>query len=115
MRDTPALMTCGHTANAQHVLPDGSTEPSCVICDCVTPARPARSTGRTARCGCGRTSPSTYGLPFFEYRGPGSLASIRTCECGYYEQAHPRPTCETFAPRGAFEFDSYYCGHAGWD
>ena len=101
-------------------------------------------TGRTARCayGCGSTRPSDdpRGLAFFEYRGPGSKDATERCKCGFFKCAHEveykqrislpfelkspfgrRKTvvedgkCQGFEPRGAAEFDSYYCGCRGWD
>jgi hypothetical protein len=37
--------------------------------------------------------------------------------CHYYEQAHGKIhlACRNFEPNGAWEFDTYYCGHSGWD
>jgi hypothetical protein len=84
-------------------------------------------TGRLARCSCGKTNPSDKAapgykdLPFFEFRGEGS-SSAALCKCGYAEVAHgcerdlkQRFTCGAYEPRGAWEFDGFYCGHAGWD
>lgn len=92
--------------------------------------------GRTARCACGHESPSSRKLAFFEYRGEGTT-SAEKCVCGYAECAHdpeymktltprrdgtPYPTiverghCKTgFQARGDVGFDSFYCGHGGWD
>jgi len=82
---------------------------------------------RQARCECGRVNPSSEALPgykslpFFEYRGPGSLHATAICKCGYYASAHAeqpgrkRFACDAFESRGAHEFDSFYCGCRGWD
>lgn len=84
--------------------------------------------GRCARCVCGKTTPSDPSLIFFEYRGTGSRVGTETCRhCGYYEVAHKpggnsavkgyrnEHICHGFESRGAFEFDSFYCGCGGWD
>ena len=80
--------------------------------------------GRLARCGCLRTVPSDTALAFFEFRGPGSVIGADSCKnCGYAKVAHTTEVmernkalkCCDFKARGSFEFDSYYCGHAGWD
>lgn len=91
-------------------------------------------TGRVAKCACGKTAPSSDSLDFFGYRGEGSDDAARTCgRCGYYDTAHmthyapgatvPSPRfnvverglCVGFIARGAAPFDTFYCGHAGWD
>lgn len=96
-----------------------------------------RLEGRTARCGCGRTQPSTADhLAFFEFIGEGSRYATQSCRhCGYHDVAHQpehmetlvhiggkrRPTvvedgrCPGFEPAGAHEFDTFYCGCRGWD
>lgn len=91
---------------------------------------PAR---RMARCGCGRTEPSSKDLAFFKDRSDGSEDAVRSCKhCGYFECAHDseamaknvpnnrqtvieRGLCKGFEPHGTYEFDSYYCGCWGWD
>jgi len=82
---------------------------------------------RMARCSCGKIEPSNPATQFgFEYRGPGSRAAVENCgKCGYFECAHelaetgaPHLTHlvdHLFTPHGPYEFDSFYCGHAGWD
>ena len=93
--------------------------------------------GREARCGCGTTCPSSLDLTFFEFRGDGSALALVFCTCGYHAVAHD-PTAEhmarkegkstryenimkrvggvhEFTPRGAQEFDRFYCGCRGWD
>jgi hypothetical protein len=131
------IMTCGHAANA---TVDGV--PCCAICFSVDPVG-ATTPGnteivvgnRTARCTCGVTRPSSERekLAYFQYRGEGSSEATRRCRnCSYYDRAHDphemaknvpsnRRTvvelgeCSGFEPHGAYEFDSFYCGHAGWD
>ncbi len=80
--------------------------------------------GRNAKCGCGRIEPSSTELAFFEFRGDESTAAKYTCKhCGYFEVAHTPEVmarnaalkCTNFEPRGAFEFDVFYCGCRGWD
>lgn len=60
------MLKCGHTANAYRS--DGT--PCCVFCNCSEPAEKIPDlTGREARCPhCGKTRPSDFSLPFFEYR-----------------------------------------------
>lgn len=78
-------------------------------------------TGRQARCSCMRPPrPSDINLPFFEYRGPGSASADDTCHCGFARRAHTDQSLgkrldHEFEPRGDVGFDSYYCGHSGWD
>jgi hypothetical protein len=84
--------------------------------------------GRYAKCACGATRASTSRLAFFEFRGEGSREAINSCKnCGYYEIAHTqessrtqrnvveRGQCPGFEMRGAWEYDSFYCGCRGWD
>lgn len=118
------MMACGHSANAVNMK---TGEPSCAYCVGLTPNAEIRAEtpnleGRMARCGCGRTVPSSLDLPFFEWRGDGSYEATHSCKhCGYFESAHKtgKPHlkhCEhDFEPRGDFGLDAYYCGHAGWD
>ena len=131
----PPMMGCGHAANATS---DG--EPSCVICAGIDPratvvANAPSLAGRSARCSCGATRPSSTSLAFFEFRGEGSRTAREACaHCGYAQVAHtyggnfapPSPSknrnlCinfdppRVFEPRGGQEFDVFYCGHAGWD
>ena len=82
-------------------------------------------TGRTARCTCGKTQPSSRDLAFFQYRGEGSRTAEHSCKnCGYDDTAHTDEVrarhhasnvCLTFERRGDFGFDSYFCGCSGWD
>lgn len=128
------MMACGHAANATN---SKTEEPCCAICvgihegaETVVPGPDL--TGRIAKCTCGRTRPSSEKLAFFEYRGPGSPVATETCKCGYHKKAHDpeymkqnvpsnRETvieqgkCKGFEPRGPMEYDSFYCGHSGWD
>lgn len=81
--------------------------------------------GRTARCTCGALAPSDpQRLAFFEYRGVGMDRPICSVgKCFYVESVHQAinpgtgrlgVTDHAFVPR-VHEFDSWYCGHAGWD
>lgn len=88
------VMKCGHTANSNRLMPDGTKIPSCVICGCIDIAYECTGTsgleGRKAICtqhkqgGDCRPVPSSWDLPFFRYR-PDK------------------------------EYDEYYCGCWGWD
>lgn len=84
---TTPMMMCGHAANATK-----GDQPVCVICcglrhgwDVVDPNH-AMLEGRTARCYCGSTAPSSPTLAFFEH-----------------------------LPDGATGMDRFYCGCRGWD
>lgn len=90
------------------------------------------TTTRQARCACGRTAPSDSPyLAFFEDR---SAPKVGECaHCGYTDIAHERfagrlrdVVAAGTWPRGVTphdfeqrvegrEFDSYYCGHGGWE
>lgn len=84
-------------------------------------------TNRIAKCSCGKEMPSSPALAFFVYCGEGSSRAESTCKvCAYHAVAHERAqdaearhlrhiADHAFAPRGAFEFDDFYCGCRGWD
>jgi hypothetical protein len=116
------LLQCGHNGHAIHKnVHDGlpANHPSCVICTpdirACLPEQTINLEGRLAECMCGNKEPSSTNLAFFEFRGVGSRSAVETCECGYYEVAHPNRYCEQFKPRGPYEFDTFYCGCRGWD
>lgn len=87
--------------------------------------------GRMARCGIDHgTTPSSQSLPFFQFRGEGSLAAIDSClHCGYSKFAHGEEAsrwkngktavenagCPGFEPHGPWDYDLYYCGCRGWE
>ena len=120
------MMACGHTNNASAKRPDGNI-PACAICGTTeVVAEMPNLEGREAICSCGSKVPSTMNLAFFEFKGEGSPRSLTTCaDCSGAEVLHrefnpvtQRPGTKLdhkFTPRGAFEFDSYYCGCYGWD
>jgi len=120
------LLSCGHAANAI----DGNGNPSCAICVGIHDTSPVTGPApdlliRKARCSCGAIRPSGLNLPFFEYRGPGSRYATDMCRnCSFSAIAHSPETmarnnnlkCTSFEPRSdGHEYDSYYCGHGGWD
>jgi hypothetical protein len=120
------LMECGHVANA---IAAAGGEPVCAICLGINEgARIVAKhlpdlTDRQARCSCGNFEPSSYSLAFFEFTGEGSRPATEICgNCRYAEVAHvPEITtnnkfvCDKFVPHGAWDYDRFYCGHAGWD
>jgi hypothetical protein len=118
------LMGCGHVANA---VAAAGGEPVCAICLGINEGASIVAehlpdlTNRDARCPCGKTEPSSFTLAFFEFTGEGSRAAIDSCaNCSFYEEAHLRTSksnhiCDNFVPHGAWEYDRFYCGHAGWD
>jgi hypothetical protein len=82
--------------------------------------------GRTAKCSCGKTSPSTEkNLPFFQYLGAGSRDAEEICgTCGFHEVVHQEinpstgragVTDHAFTARGDVGFDRFYCGCRGWN
>ena len=136
------MMACGHAANATDE--DGEPVCAICFGTGGDPWRATTRAertidlaGREARCSCGRTEPSNTSLAFFEFRGEGSPQAIKSCKhCGYHDVAHDpghmetlvhkrdgsrRPTvvesgkCPGFEPRGAWEYDGFYCGCRGWD
>jgi len=127
-RELPSMMACGHVANGKNALGD----PVCLIDIGIDPGAQVvvgqpDLTGRRARCGVDHGEvDSSFDLAFFEYRGEGSPAATRSCgNCGYFEEAHDgkkegkphlqRFVCDSFEPKGAWDFDLYYCGCRGWD
>ena len=70
-------MKCGHAANSTC-----NGEPSCAICAGLDPnayiidENPPDLTGRIARCSCGKEKPSSYDLPFFEYKGDATSSNL---------------------------------------
>lgn len=136
------MMACGHAANAHTKDAEGKDIPCCVICaptpESMTIIGPPNLEGRVAKCGYSTPGRYWYGTPedhakgvpsridlaFFEYRGEGSNWATQKCHCGKFEVAHRGPQMgawvrnppdHDFEPRGADEFDSYYCGCFGWD
>lgn len=125
------LMRCGHSANAI----DANGQPRCVICTAKVTVPSPDLSGRMAECTyCGKRVPSSVNLPFFEYKGPGSLCAETKCHvCGYYTKGIPLKNgklcyCNTNKPipsvcinkgkkcvYGPLEYDEYYCGCRGWD
>lgn len=122
------ILECGHSANAT----DGNGDPACAV-------HSAREGGTTiasatldladrfAKCSCGATAKSSEGLAFFEYLGESSnraKTSCRNCSYGVNTHLELNPStgraghkfgaCE-FQPKGASEYDGYYCGCRGWD
>lgn len=92
------------------------------------PDSPEQVENRIARCYmCKQEQPSSLGLTgklaFYEYMGGGSRIAIETCRCGLYMHVHndelwakrPDLTSHEPTPRGALEFDTFYCGCRGWD
>lgn len=83
---------------------------------------------RMATCPyCKTARKSSLDLPFFESRGEGTAYAGMCRECGLLEVAHvyeakrvyPKPLPDTlghvYAPRGAWDTDTFYCGCRGWD
>lgn len=63
--------------------------PSCVVHSCIEVAETQIPNDRMAKCDCGKISPSSPNLPFFEFKGEGSPSSKERCKhCGYFESAH---------------------------
>jgi len=99
-------MTCGCAAQGTVT---GTDTPACVIHSCTTVAVQPDLTGRQARCTCKKVVASDASdsgwshLPFFEYRGEGSPASITQCKhCRYAEVAHQSRPCERCDATGIY-------------
>jgi hypothetical protein len=123
----PKYMACGHVASAT----DTFGNPICGIDYGIDPRAEIIAThvnivDRFARCPCGKVEKSSWDLAFFEYRGEGSPFARDIClNCKYARIAHIKDQthkcsdrcrhCNSFTEIGGHEFDSYYCGHAGWD
>jgi hypothetical protein len=116
------MMMCGHAANAI----TSNDLPCCVICapdpkSMKVSEYAPNLEGRMARCSCKKLESSSTTLAFFEFRGDGSDQALRSCKhCGVYIEAlrldGPKQCVgHEFESHGAYEFDAYYCGHAGWD
>lgn len=116
---TKPLLSCGCAPDAVRRKLDGRQVPTCVHGTETLMEQQPDLTGRVARCAqCGSDKPSSPDLPFFRYRGPGSLSATKVCaKCGFHEIAHRPGTpcdCQDFQPHGAYETDAYYCGCMGW-
>lgn len=118
------LLKCGCAAQAL-VYINGTKNPpvpGCGLHGCVDVVDTPDLNHREARCMCGKKEASSVDLAFFEYRGNGSRYAQTTCKCGFGDMAHTQEVwdrnphvCKNFNPRGAHEFDSYYCGCRGFD
>lgn len=126
MTTTPPMMKCGHAANAMR-----GDDPCCAICAgsrrpgaYEIDTAPPDLVRREARCSCGAIAPSSRALAFFEYRGPGMpTPQCAVGDCHFVESVHqeivpgtgrPGVMDHAFVPR-TYEYDAWYCGHAGWD
>jgi len=113
------ILSCGCVASSFIIKKDGEMAPTCV--HGVTEQKDSLNLdGRYALCSdCGKKEPSSVNLPFFVYRGSGSLSSEKTCVCGYGLPAHNKKDfpikCSDFTARGPQTYDRYYCGCYGWD
>lgn len=70
MKNNKIYMACGHVANAEQHINDNVKIPYCAICDCnIIKMEKPNLDGRVAECiYCNNTSPSSFDLPFFEYK-----------------------------------------------
>ena len=110
------MMKCGHAANSNHVLPDGTRKPSCVICYGIHPGAgeideaPPTFVGRLAYC-CYKGSPCKthrYGKgqsqpDFGEFDAQGRAFAPSSPDLPFFEHKPTQP------------HDEYYCGCFGWD
>ena len=121
----PVMMQCGHVAQGINLK---TKKPVCVICAGIDPGAEIPMdivdepdlTDRWAKCDdCGQVRKSTFELPFFNYKGPGSPWATKMCKCGIIEKAHDGrrlwTRCTEFKARGPAQYDNYYCGCRGWD
>lgn len=93
------LMKCGHSANAEQKLEDGTSIPACAICMCrdIVENKPDL-TGRKARC--------TYFGRTFKHNG-----RMVTC----HGEADSKYRLAFFEHKPNSKYDTYYCGCWGWD
>jgi hypothetical protein len=92
-------MACGHSANAEQVLEDGTRIPACAICNCNKISEEQIDlTGRKARCGY-------YGKTF-KHRG-----RMVTCS----GEVDSKLSLAFFEHKPNQKYDEYYCGCLGWD
>lgn len=107
------ILKCGHAANAEKILADGTKIPSCVICDCTEESeiQPLLE-NRMAKCG-------HFGLPVSrrnnETKYPKLLtknALGETC-CGSIVSSNNN--LPFFQYRPDKEYDEFYCGCQSWD
>lgn len=62
------MMKCGHTANSYKLVKDKKI-PGCVICNCFEVAEKPSLESRMTKCPyCGMKVPSSWNLPFFQYK-----------------------------------------------
>ena len=91
------LMKCGCVAHAVCTARGGvqidPPIPACIVHECYEVAQTTPCLdGRTAECAYRpkghAIKPSSYDLPFFVYRGPGSPEAEDKCKCGYARNTH---------------------------
>lgn len=102
------MMACGHAANSTRRLPDGTTQPACVICAGFDPRSSIvvgepDLTGRRARC--------------FYYGTAPRQNECRTCTrgvpCSCEVDSNMRLAFFGYHPDKAF--DEFYCGCQSWN
>jgi len=92
-------MKCGHTANAEKILDDGTRMSACAICRCFEVAETIPDlTGRKARCG--------YFGKTFRHRG-------REVTCS--GEVDSKLSLAFFEHKPNSKNDEYYCGCWGWN
>ncbi len=101
------MMACGHSANAEQTMSDGTTRPACVICIGIDPGastvvEPPSLDGRKARCSYNRTN---------EPGKRGGGRSGTTCS----GEVDSHIDLAFFEHRPGEPFDLFYCGCRGWD
>jgi len=117
------IMACGCMAQGVQNMRDGTQIPCCITHGCTEVAKEIPDLRcRVSRCVyCGHEEPSSYTLPFFEFRGRGSRYALHYCKCGLLDIAHrsvlsgDRAKCTKFQSAGAAPHDRHYCGCRGWD
>src|SRR3990167_10586181 len=87
MTTDPVMLKWGCAPHARKKVGD-QWVPSCVVHNCIEQIDSPTLDGRTARCGCGKTRPSSLDLAFFEYMGDGSPTATEKCKCGAIERLH---------------------------
>ena len=80
---------------------------------------------RVARCSCGAEAPSTEFLAFRETAESHAADRCETCgyaECAHADDVRSKPHMRramsdghVFVQAQPRDFDTFYCGHSGWD
>lgn len=114
------MMKCGHAANSERLLNDGTRIPSCVICAGI-PGREGTTIDENPPTLEGRTSRCSYYKPNFKCPDPACTkdhcpATRHERHGGRYPSVAPSSASLPFFVRQDDKpFDQHFCGCWGWD